>query len=453
MGTVAGEPGNLITTDNWSVSQQFSDEIQFSGAAFDKKLNWLVGAFFLNEGTAGPDYLTLDLFRPVPPTSATTTFANGNNGVWPIGSLDDTLYSDASKAVFGNVSYNLGDISPFLGHFTLNGGYRYTWDTEGVCSNGRASIALATGKTLAAPYQSVAQCEADKGGLYGGASFSGTANFSAPTYTLGVDYKVNDNVFFYFTTRRGYRAGGLNTPTLAPALAAFQTYQPQTVTDYEIGAHLKWRAGGWFGHFNIAAYTGQYSGLQLIAAGITAQSGIPGVTAQNQPSNTSMTINAGSSVAQGFEFDGSISPFRGLNFTYGGAYLDERYTKFSIPTLLTPFFEATNFTGAPRWSFDAAVQYFLPLDPTVGAISLNARYYYVDQEYQGQALLPAYSLTNININWDHMFGKPIALTLYMDNVFNQTYVQDVILSTASFGVYSGNYGPPRMVGARIRYDF
>src|SRR3546814_8500032 len=57
---------------------------------------------------AGVNYLALDIFRPTPP-SPTTEFIVNNflGGVWPVGSLSDTLYGDKSEALFANISYEL----------------------------------------------------------------------------------------------------------------------------------------------------------------------------------------------------------------------------------------------------------------------------------------------------------------------------------------------------------
>ena len=454
LGYVPGQPGTLITTNNLSISQQYTDELQFSGHALDDKLSWLVGAFYLSAGPAGKDDLVLDLFRPTPPT-ATTAYIVKNflGGVWPVGALDDTLYTDSSKALFGNVSYQLDKLLPFAPGFKINAGFRYTWDREGSCSNGRASIALATGRSLIPAYDSIQQCAADTGSAYGPAAFKSSAPFEAPTYTIGLDYAVKKDLFLYFTTRRGYRAGGLNTPALAPILSPFQTFQPQTVTDYEIGAHDNWRLGTWSGRVNIAAFTGTFSQLQLPAAGITAAAGIPGVTAQNVPSDSSLEINAGTATAQGVELDGLVSPFPGFNVTYGASYLDEHYDNLTAPAILKPFFSAANFSGAPKWSFQASAQYLLPLNPEIGDVTLHGDIYYLTKEYQVDALLPAYSLTNLHVQWSNIYRKPVDLTVYVDNLFDRKYVEDVILSIPSFGIYSGNYAPPRMFGARLKYSF
>ncbi len=456
LGYVTGEPGTLITTNNVSITRQYSDEIQFSGTVFDDALSWIAGAFYIDEGPAGQDFLTLDLFRPTSPSP--TLVSNINNylgGIWPIGSQVNTMYGDRSKALFGNLSLDVGKFVPALDGLKLNAGYRYTWDRESVCSNGSTSTLLSDGTSIFTPFSGMADCRAFTGNALSPApSFYGVAKFEAPTYTLGVDYKVNDNIFLYFTTRRGYRAGGLNSPTLAPALAAFQSFGPQKLTDYEVGIHTQWNSGSWRGRLNATAFTGDFTGLQLQAAGITANSGIPGVDANNAPSNTALTINAGSARAKGVEIDGSLSPFRGLNFAFGVSYLTQKYLTQAAPPILAPFFQAgSGFTGVPEWSYQVSVDYELPIDSSIGTVTLHADHYYLDKEFQGPVLLPAYHLTNFSVSWDDMFGKPFSLTLYLDNAFDKLYIQNIILSTPSFGVYAGNYAPPQMYGARVSYHF
>jgi iron complex outermembrane recepter protein len=451
LGYVPGEPGTLITTKNLSISEQLSDEMNFSGTVLNDKLSWLVGAFYLDARPAGPDYLSLDLFRPTPPTPTTSFIVNNLlGGIWPIGSMTNTFYGDISKALYTNFSYDMGDLASWAQGLKLDAGYRHTWDRESVCSNSLASISLATGLSVAPPYGSAASCESAPATAFGPAPYSSYSDFNAPTYSLGVDYSLNDDVFLYFTTRRGYRAGGLNTPTLAASLSAYQTFQPQTVTDYEIGTHTKWTAGSWAGRLNFDLFTGKFKQVQLQATGITAGSPIPGINANNAPSNSALEINAGTATTEGMEFDGLISPFRGLNFTFGAAYLDEHYDQLTPPGILAPYFAAGVFTGVPLWSYSLGVEYKLPIAEEV---TLHADYYHVAQEYQGPVLLGAYGLTSFSAEYSKIAGQPLSATLYVDNAFNTRYVQDVILSTPSFGAYAGNYGPPRMFGIKLRYAF
>lgn len=454
LGYVPGEPGTLVTTYNDTETSQFSDEVQFSGKLFHDKLAWIAGAFYVDMEPAGPYWLDLDIFRPTPPTALTSSIVNSQlGGVWPVGSVSNTMYGDESAAGYADLTYDLSGVSPWLKGFKISAGLRYTADTESICSNSFASVSLATGMSLAQPYASVAQCKGDKGSAYAGPSFDASAPFHALTYSFALDYALNDNVFLYFTTRSGYRAGGLNSPNLAPILAEFQTYKPQTIVDYEIGTHIKWRVGNWSGRFNIDAFTDAINGLQLSASGITVASGLPGLTASNEPSNGTLEVNAATATARGVEFDGEVSPIRGLVVSFGGAYLDEYYNKLTAPNILVPYVNLATFQGAPQWSLDGSIQYILPLDPAIGRIGLNANVYYIDKQYEASAPLPAYTITNFNINWQRIYGSHFDLTLYVDNALNALYIQNVQLGIPTFGVYTGVEAPPRMFGARLRYNF
>src|SRR3546814_17114108 len=73
---------------------------------------------------------------------------------------------------------------------------------------------------------------------------------------------MTDKIFTYVTCRRGYRAGGINTPGFSAVLAPFQYFGPQKVNDVEIGAKTQWSVGTVRGRFNIAAFRGVFSSLQ-----------------------------------------------------------------------------------------------------------------------------------------------------------------------------------------------
>ena len=450
LGYINGQPGEILSGQAQRKDVQASDELQFVGAALNDKLTWILGGFYLRDKPSGADSNILDSYHPYPPTPAQSAYINTFlGGVWPFSTLADTLSTDESKSTFFTGTYNLGGLAPVLGGYTINAGYRYTWDKEGVCANGRAVISLATSQPLLPPYPSLAACQADP------TSFSSSATSSAPTYTLGLDKKVSDDLFVYFTTRTGYRAGGINTPAMASSLAQFQDFRPQKVTDYEIGAHTKWQAGGLAGRFNIAVYRDSYSDLQLQATGFLPTSVIGGVPlGANAPSNESLSLNAGKAVFEGVEFDGTVVPLQGLTLSYGAAYIDARYTSLAVPAIVLPFFQAQNFSGSPRWSYQGSVQYTLPIHPGIGGdIVANGDFYHIAKQYQGFALLPAYALADFSASWQQVAGQQLDLTAFVDNAFNKTYVNNVSLNAPGVGVYSGSYGPPRMYGLRLRYRF
>src|SRR3546814_5403190 len=76
---------------------------------------------------------------------------------------------------------------------------------------------------------------------------------------------------------------------------------------------------------------------------------LPGVDSTNAPSNTALSINAGSARAKGVEVDGIVSPTSALRFAFGLSYLEQKYIKLEAPAILAPFFQgAEGFTGSPK---------------------------------------------------------------------------------------------------------
>jgi iron complex outermembrane receptor protein len=60
----------------------------------------------------------------------------------------------------------------------------------------------------------------------------------------------------------------------------------------------------------------------------------------------------------------------------------------------------------------------------------------------------------LNLNWDHVFGAPVDLSLFGTNVTDQEYIvfnnEDLF---SSMGFNSTVTGQPRMYGVRLRYNF
>jgi iron complex outermembrane receptor protein len=452
--------------------EQVSEELQFTGSLLDNTLNWLAGAFYVNDEPTGPEnlaeWIVFPNDRKLPPNSIVT-----KNGIYLVSpQLVNNLYSDQSKAIFGNLTYNLAQISDALSGVTLNAGLRATWDREGVCGNVFNGITN-TGQQVVPFFSSQAQCKSSLMTVFSGPGYTttmpapqiATASFMAPTHTFGIDWKVNDDLFFYFTTRRGYRAGAVNTPGF-PAnspLGSYQTYGSQIVTDYEIGTHVRFKAGAMKGLFNLAAYRGDYTNLQLEAAGVTSASRLitnpviaflrlPG-NGIYAPANTALFFNAGTSDVEGIEADTSIKPIPDLTLSFGGSYTEAK-ALLTTPAALQPF-TASTIEGTPKWSGTADVRYRLPIETGMGGnFFFDANIYYIDSLYRGLVQVPAYSLTNLSVQWLGIGNGPVDATFFMDNVFDRQFYRNVELtSPSSFGTAAAEPGPPRTFGVRIRYMF
>src|SRR3546814_14400451 len=108
---------------------------------------------------------------------------------------------------------------------------------------------------------------------------------------------------------------------------------------------------------DLAAFTAKFTDIQLQATGITAASGLPGVDSTNAPSNTALSINAGSARAKGVEVAGIVSPTSDMSFAFGLSSLELKNIPLAPPAILTPSYQgAEGLTGTPTWSYHAAPQ-------------------------------------------------------------------------------------------------
>ena len=68
-------------------------------------------------------------------------------------------------------------------------------------------------------------------------------------------------------------------------------------------------------------------------------------------------------------------------------------------------------------------------------------------------MLDAYSLLNLSVNWEEMFGTALDLSFFGTNMLDREYVVFSSGGYSSVGIDSRQMGLPRMYGARLRYNF
>lgn len=425
-GNTDGVPVPLINTALTRHDAQITDELQFSGSAFEDRLKFLVGGFYLKTRPTGSISLFSDFLRP--PSIPV--------GSWRLSTVGNTLYREESKAIFGNLTYSFGG---GLEGLSATVAARYTWDKQGVCS-----VTLGGAST---PLQSTAECR-----TYAN-RYDIDAKFEKLTWTFGLDYKINDNLFTYAVARRGYRSGGSNPPRLGGLLSGLQFYQPQTVDDVEIGLKTNWRSGDFSGRVNIAAYRGIFNDLQRQISGIPAN-----LDGDNNPSNdpasTALIINGAKAKVQGLEIDGFIQPARGFQLTFGGSLIDAKFLEFSNPPILNGVATSSGiFLNTPKTSFSLGARAELAnIDGMI--LTLSGDYYWTDGYRKGiVAAVPSYDLANLRLEVANIAKQDLTVTLFVDNLFNKAYYINNSLSGPSPGTTTFSYGPPRMFGVRARFGF
>ncbi|MFA7553115.1 MAG: TonB-dependent receptor [Spongiibacteraceae bacterium] len=430
LGTV---PLRVLEGPRQEESRQITEEFQIKGTILEDKLNWLVGAFYLKNEPDGPEASATGFFAPVEQTYA--------------------FIEEESKALFFNLGYDLSTITDGL---VFNVGARKTWDESSLCTGAGEQ------PTVDGPVKArIDSC----GGLASSDKLSYKSD--AVTWTIGFDWQIDDDQFAYITTRKGYRAGGINGPKLAGDLMPYQNFEPEITKDVELGYRADWQAGDISGKFNVAIFRSTaedaqlgYTGLTTAATGSCVTPGSTFIDGDCDPSNDPLqsviNVNVGETQIQGVEFGATVMPARDLTLTLSGTYQDTKTNEYTVPTVFQPF----SNSGAdipvlytPQTSWTVGARYLLPLDYSIGEVVLNADYYYSDKVEMVGYVFNSYDLTTIRANWYSIMGSALDMSIYVRNVFDEEAITAPAALSNSSPFQSAIYNAPRLWGASVTYRF
>jgi iron complex outermembrane recepter protein len=385
-----------------STTTTYSDELQLTGEAFESRLNYLVGVFFIDSTEAYFSPLWLGDINASVAYQATT--------------------DDKSYAGFTQETYKLTD------QLNLTVGGRYTVERVNM--------------------------------VQGEESIFGVGNpqhdtEDKPSWTVSLDYHFNNDFMVYATTRGSWRRGGFNpfnpptaTPTTAAQSPGGNFFLPETIRDVEGGFKLNTHVVGMPLQANVAVYNSWITDIQK-----TAYTVIAGTV-------SSATINVPKSRIWGIETDANIRPVDWLRLGGAASYTDARFTDaqsslFGSTVTYGPFGDTPRFSG----SIYAETKTNLPQD----AGSLN---YHVDLYGQssfyfsnlgGTVLpgtqLPGYRLLNMRLDWADIYGKGLKASLFVKNLTNKLYYTGGSAGAQDFSVESATFGLPRTYGVYLRKDF
>jgi iron complex outermembrane receptor protein len=445
--TLFGTPISLLNAGAINHVEQFTDEVQLRGKAFGDRLSWLGGIFYLSSDPYGVTGTGLGLgqveLNPLQPPNPLGAFSYNNN-------------YETSRAAFLNLNYDLGDFVPGL-RFDVGG--RYTYDHQSACT--------ANDNVTAGQIGPAACLNNSDPRLIGAATNSDVSH--APTWTVGFDYRITPQLFVYIASRRGYREGGINSPTLAGTLTPEQTFAPEKVTDVEVGVRTDYKIGNVLTRLNASVFSGWYTGVQVPLSGLLTQPGCKvgdpvygkppyspdgDCNPNNDPNSGTLLVNAGSSRVDGIDFDGDIAPMHNLVLSFGGNILDPETTNFSAPASVAYYTASKKitFNMVAKTTFNAGFTYTMPLGDA-GDLVANGNIYYSSRLQFTDTYLEPYSVTNFRVDWNNIYSKPVDLSFYINNAFDRKYAAIGAVSGLSLGFNSAIYGPPTMYGFTLRYNF
>ena len=408
-------------------SFQVTEELQLGGETADKSLNWIFGLYHELDHPEGYSEVERDVFGggSVPsPLSLTELDSLGNGGT--------------SNAVYGSTTY---DASSWVKGLSFTAGGRYTWDHK---------VATA----LSCIYESflgTPACPSPLTSAYAQPTLTG--NFHAPTWTLAVNYQATDDTMVYATYRRGYKSGGFNSGVAATS--GFSEFQPEFLTDVELGTKNNWTILSVPGRTNFDGYYGWYDDVQK--NDLIDVDGVP----------SALTLNAAKASIKGIDFETTIVPDDHLDITAFYSYIDASYGTFALPTEIIGPTElgilnhsGNPFAYTPANKLGVTAHLRFRIDRALGVPVFSVSWYHqsrvwftdlADEEPDGSQ--GGYSLVNLRLDWNGFMGSSADVAFFVNNVADTVYKVGGNPLEHLTGTDSSIYGPPRMWGVELRYRF
>jgi iron complex outermembrane receptor protein len=452
-------PGGTVPTGYYSTSfsfnsnnaytndqRNFTEELQFQGMAADGKLNWQAGLYYESStpgsfiGSAAPSSGSVCAFGAFEVTEDLRCLGGGtvSNPLGKIKYINMGAYAQGTYAVTDQLK--------------LTAGVRYTYDRTRGISIARRWTFVPTTNPLAFVPPSPPTCSP----LYPAPDcrIDSATSSKKPTWTLNIAYNPLDDVMLYATYSRGYRQGAASPFSSATA----QTFDPETVDSYELGAKTSFR-GDVSGRFNIAGFYTKLKNQQL-QYGLLSTSGNGSATS---------IFNAGRSRMYGFEMDSSLNFFDFFRLDGSAVYLNSKLQSATTPPPI-PGYEVVlpsavvgdELAYSPKWTANLSGTIMLPVSESLGKVELGATYRYQSSfataassaSPMGTSLRASQvSQLDLNFDWKDIAGYPVDLSLFATNVTKQkTYVLITPLF-GSFGFDVANLGEPRMYGLRLKVRF
>lgn len=234
------------------------------------------------------------------------------------------------------------------------------------------------------------------------------------TPSIKLQYFATEDSMFYATVATGFKAGGFNSSNIQP-FSDDDIFENEDSLTVELGGKLTLADGA--ANFNFAVFRTEFDDLQV--GSITPQGG-------------SVVLNAGSSVSQGLELDGTWRLTEAITVGGAYAYLDSKYTDSeklvctgverslriqageTFAASADCIMELDNLFGgedstqrAPKHSANIFAEYFVPLSNTLNLQT------YVGVNYRDKAFTSienffesdAITLVNARIAFYHVPGN------------------------------------------------
>lgn len=383
----------------------FSQELRFN-VEVTEDLFMTVGAYYSDQKTI---YSAVQDIRYIAPGLALQ--------FWQ----DDPVDAD-SQAIFTSFIYDIND------KMTLTAGIRYTEETKEY-----TYVRVKYDKVTPAPVV---------GSLNG---LTSKYDGDEIDYRISLDYDVSDSAMVYATIATGFKGGGVSARPFDAAQALNGTFDPETLTSFEVGTKMDMLDG--LLRLNLSAYYYEYEDVQQPIGDCSSLGSLAPCGAWQ---------NAGDGEAKGFEAELAWRPTANLNIDASMSYYDFEWTRLD-PRLAGAVNENDPKIWVPDIQWSMGAQYRFEL---AGGSSITPRVdvSYTDKRFMSRATgtpfyTDDYTLVNASVAWRNA-EEDLSITLAVKNATDedyQLYLFDTVQSFSGNSIL--NIGEEREWSVTVKKNF
>lgn len=410
-----GGPFNIAQFGTDQDADTYSGELRFEGQ--EERLQWTIGAYYLK--IAG-DYFGTFQFPGITGASGPGVFDGYGFGY----DLDYDLETE-SYAFFAQGEY---DITSRLRAII---GSRWTKDKKDfdifaqclddpqVAAGGCAAFGVAPGTLVA-----------------GGVPVSLDKSDDFFSWRAQLEFRPTDEIMLYAGYNRGVKAGSFSAPLDGLQPVSLLPFKPEFLDDYEIG--IKTELLNQRLRLNVSAFYYDYKDYQaFVFKGLT----------------TLVTNN--NAELYGGEIEVTAILMEGLDVRAGVAVLDATVKDVEVAPGV---FEDQNMILAPDFTANWMVRKSFDLS---GDTNMFAQFdgYYSSAQYFNTINSPlvkssSYAIMNASLGYNFQVGgSDVQLQLFVKNITNSRPLNYSFDLSAFFGNTIQVFGPPRIFGGSLRFEY
>jgi len=402
---------------------QFSQEIRVTSDWGDSRWDWIAGGYYQQDSADKFDRFWSEiLLGAISPAVGTLS----GESTW------DNQGDVKSYAGFGQLGFKITDTLKF----SLGG--RYTEDKiNGFIEGTAVRLGDKFRPTDTIPLTPLTG-EPGPGGVLirypqgGGYSTLYGETFSETTFQGILEWQAMDDMMIYGTISEGYKSGGFQD-TPPNTLGATIAYDPETVTNYEMGLKSEF----WDNRIrlNSALFYMDYANLQ--------------VEFTNDQCLCNIVSNASDAEIKGAEVEVQMAATESLYVWASGSWVDGEYIDYVIST---GDFSGNQLQRTPEFQFNTGFEFTTGAGSWEDALLFRLNYTWQDEmpwAHTSVQFEPSYGLFDGRISLSPQ-SQPWSVSVWGRNLTDEDVRANVI---EFLGGQIALYAPPRTYGVDVSWEF